>query len=65
MKLFVTLPLTLFFLKDVIAPYNPTRTLPSQNAGLLAISRVSDTSMRSRGFSFQTSLSWNQLPVCV
>uniref|UniRef100_A0A4W6G917 Reverse transcriptase domain-containing protein n=1 Tax=Lates calcarifer TaxID=8187 RepID=A0A4W6G917_LATCA len=53
------------YLKDLIVPYNPTRTLRSQNAGLLVVPRVSKSRMGGRAFSYQAPLLWNLLPVSV
>ena len=53
------------YLKELIVPYYPTRTLHSQNAGLLVVPRVSKSRMRGRAFSYQAPLLWNHLPVWV
>ena len=53
------------YLKELIIPYNPTRTLRSQNAGFLVVPRVSKSRMGARAFSYQAPLLWNQLPVWV
>ncbi|XP_074521141.1 uncharacterized protein LOC141786455 [Halichoeres trimaculatus] len=51
------------YLKDLIVPYNPSRSLRSQHAGLLVVPRVSKSSMGGRAFSYQAPLLWNNLPV--
>ena len=53
------------YLKELIVPYYPTRTLRSQNAGLLEVPRVSKSRMGARAFSYQAPLLWNQIPVSV
>uniref|UniRef100_A0AAQ6IH18 Reverse transcriptase domain-containing protein n=1 Tax=Anabas testudineus TaxID=64144 RepID=A0AAQ6IH18_ANATE len=53
------------YLKDLIVPYLPSRTLHSQTAGLLVVPRVSKCRMGGRAFSYQAPLLWNQLPVQV
>ena len=50
------------YLKELIVPYVPTRTLRSQHAGLLVVPSISKSRMRSRGFSYQAPLLWNHLP---
>ncbi|XP_054860077.1 uncharacterized protein LOC129347328 [Amphiprion ocellaris] len=56
---------SLSYLKDLIVPYYPSRTLRSQTAGLLVVPRISKSRMGSRAFSYQVPLLWNQLPVWV
>uniref|UniRef100_A0AAQ5ZSU8 Reverse transcriptase domain-containing protein n=1 Tax=Amphiprion ocellaris TaxID=80972 RepID=A0AAQ5ZSU8_AMPOC len=53
------------YLKDLIVPYYPSRTLRSQTAGLLVVPRISKSRMGGRAFSYQAPLLWNQLPVWV
>ncbi len=53
------------YLKELIVPYYPTRTLRSQNAGLLEVPRVSKSRMGARAFSYRAPLLWNQIPVSV
>ena len=53
------------YLKELIVPYCPARTLRSQNAGLLVTPRISRSRMGGRAFSYQAPLLWNQLPVSV
>ncbi|KAK0143573.1 ATP-binding cassette sub-family G member 5 [Merluccius polli] len=51
------------YLKELIVPYYPTRTLRSLNAGLLVVPIVSKSRTGARAFSYQAPLQWNQLPV--
>lgn len=53
------------YLKELIKPYNPTRALRSQNAGLLVVPRVSKSRTGARAFSYQAPFLWNQLPALV
>lgn len=53
------------YLKELIVPYYPTRTLRSQNAGLLVVPRVLKSRLGTRAFSYQAPLLWNHLPVSV
>uniref|UniRef100_A0A8C4DRA9 Reverse transcriptase domain-containing protein n=1 Tax=Dicentrarchus labrax TaxID=13489 RepID=A0A8C4DRA9_DICLA len=53
------------YLKELIVPYYPTRTLRSLNAGLLVVPIVSKSRTGARAFSYQAPLLWNQLPVVV
>ncbi|KAI3352067.1 hypothetical protein L3Q82_020882 [Scortum barcoo] len=53
------------YLNELITPYQPTRVLRSQNAGLLVVPRVSRSSLGGRAFSYQAPVLWNQLPVWV
>lgn len=53
------------YLQDVIVPYQPNRTLRSQNASLLVIPRISKSTVGNRAFSYQAPVLWNQLPVHV
>ena len=53
------------YLKELIVPYYPTRTLHSLNAGLLVVPIVSKSRTGARAFSYQAPLQWNQLPVVV
>ena len=49
------------YLKDLIVPYCPNRSLRSLNAGLLVVPRVAKSRMGGRAFSYQAPLLWNQL----
>uniref|UniRef100_A0A8P4KLV1 Reverse transcriptase domain-containing protein n=1 Tax=Dicentrarchus labrax TaxID=13489 RepID=A0A8P4KLV1_DICLA len=53
------------YLKELIVPYYPSRTLRSLNAGLLVVPIVSKSRTGARAFSYQAPLLWNQLPVVV
>ncbi|WP_438638150.1 hypothetical protein, partial [Paraclostridium dentum] len=50
------------YIEDLIVPYHPSRSLRSQNAGLLVVPRISKVRMGGRAFSYQAPLLWNQLP---
>uniref|UniRef100_A0A8P4JV61 Reverse transcriptase domain-containing protein n=1 Tax=Dicentrarchus labrax TaxID=13489 RepID=A0A8P4JV61_DICLA len=53
------------YLKELIVPYYPSRTLRSLNAGLLVVPIDSKSGTGARAFSYQAPLLWNQLPVVV
>ncbi len=53
------------YLKELIAPYYPSRLLRDPNADFLVIPRISKMSLGGRAFSYQAPLLWNQLPVQV
>ena len=53
------------YLKELIVPYYPTRTLRSQTADLLVVPRVSKSRMGGRAFNYQAPLLWNHLPMSV
>ncbi|XP_049893135.1 uncharacterized protein LOC126385454 [Epinephelus moara] len=53
------------YLRELIVPYYPTRTLRFENAGLLVVPKVSKSRSGVRAFSFQAPLLWNHLPVSV
>ncbi|TWW76565.1 hypothetical protein D4764_13G0012270 [Takifugu flavidus] len=53
------------YLEELVIPYQPNRSLHSQNADLLVVPRVSRSRMGGRAFSYQAPLLWNQLPVQV
>ncbi|MDF4341033.1 reverse transcriptase family protein [Vibrio parahaemolyticus] len=53
------------YLRELIVPYYPTRTLRSENAGLLVVPKVSKSRSGARAFSYQAPLLWNHLPVTV
>ena len=55
----------LSYLKDFIVRYLPNRVLLSQTAGLLVAPRVPKSRLRTRAFSYQAPLLWNQLSVYV
>ncbi len=51
--------------KEHIVPYYSSRSLRSQNAGLLVVLRISKMSLGGRALSYQAPLLWNQLQVHV
>lgn len=51
------------YLKDLLHPYTPARTLRSQNAGLLIVPRVGKCTVGGRAFSHRAPLLWNALPI--
>ncbi|KAM7366739.1 hypothetical protein PAMP_014689 [Pampus punctatissimus] len=53
------------YLKELIIPYFPSRTLRSQDAGFLVVPIVSKSRLGARAFSYQAPLLWNKLPLCV
>ncbi|TKS71945.1 hypothetical protein D9C73_006018 [Collichthys lucidus] len=53
------------YLKELIVPYYPSRTLRSQDAGFLVVPIVSKSRLGARAFSYQAPLLWNKLPIWV
>ena len=53
------------YLKELIIPYYPSRTLRSQDAGFLVVPIVSKSRLGARAFSYQAPLLWNKLPFWV
>lgn len=53
------------YLKELLVPYNPSKALRSQNAGLLVVPSISKSSMGGRAFSYQAPRLWNHLPATV
>ena len=53
------------YLSDLVLPYIPTRTLPSQDAGLLIVPRISKQTSGGRTFSYRAPFLWNGLPTHV
>ena len=53
------------YLSDLVLPYIPTRTLRSQDAGLLTVPRISKHTAGGRAFSYIAPFSWNGLPIHV
>lgn len=49
---------------QLIVPYYPTRTLFSQDAGLL-VDAIESSLMGARAFSYQAPLQWNQVPLWI
>ena len=52
-------------LSDLALPYIPTRTLRSQDAGLLIVPRISKQTAGGRAFSNRAQFLWNGLPTHV
>uniref|UniRef100_A0A8C7MTC0 UV radiation resistance associated gene n=1 Tax=Oncorhynchus kisutch TaxID=8019 RepID=A0A8C7MTC0_ONCKI len=50
------------YLSDLVLPYIPTRTLWSQDAGLLCVPRISKQTAGVRAFSYRAPFLWNSLP---
>ena len=53
------------YLKELIVPYYPTRSLRSQYAGLLVVPTIFKSRMGGRAFNYQAPLLWNHLPMTV
>nr|XP_055049551.1 uncharacterized protein LOC129435072 [Misgurnus anguillicaudatus] len=53
------------YLRELLSEYNPSRTLRSQNSGLLIIPRLSKVSKSGRSFSYLAPKLWNDLPTDV
>ena len=53
------------YLQQSLVPYQPGRSLRSQNANLLVVSRVRKTTVGGRAFSYLAPLLWNRLPADV
>ena len=53
------------YLHDLVLSYIPTRTLRSQDAGLLIVPRISKQTAGGRAFSYRAPLLWNGLPTHV
>ena len=53
------------YLSDLVLPYIPTRTLRSQDVGLLTVPRISKQTAESRAFSYRAPFLWNGLPTHV
>ena len=50
------------YLKDVIIPYSPSRSLRSSGAGLLSLLKVKKKSAGQRAFAYWAPFLWNRLP---
>ena len=50
------------YLKDLIIPYNPSRSLRSSGAGLLSLPKVKKKSAGQRAFAYRAPFLWNRLP---
>ena len=53
------------YLSNLVLPYTPTRTLRSQDTGLLIVPRISKHTAGSRAFSNRAPILWNGLPIDV
>ena len=53
------------YLKELIEPYVPIRTLRSGAAGLLSITRINRCRLGARAFSHRAPILWNQLPTSI
>ena len=52
-------------LSNLVLPYIPTRTIRSQDAGLLVVPRNYKQTAGGRGFSYRAQFFWNGLPIHV
>ncbi len=50
------------YLTNPLSPYNPTRSLRSQNSGLLVVPRIAKSTKGGRTFSYLAPKLWNSLP---
>jgi len=50
------------YLTDLRSPYNPSRSLRSQNSALLVVPRISESTKGGRVFSHLAPKLWNSLP---
>ncbi len=50
------------YLTNLLSRYNPTRSLRSQNSGLLVVSRIAKSTKVDRTFSYLAPKLWNSLP---
>ncbi len=50
------------YLTNLLSRYNPTRSLRSQNSGLLVVPRIAKFTKGGRTFSYLASKLWNSLP---
>ncbi len=50
------------YLTNLLSRYNPTRSLRSQNSGLLVIPRIAKSTKGGRTFSYLAPKLWNSLP---
>ncbi|KAJ8390571.1 hypothetical protein AAFF_G00101770, partial [Aldrovandia affinis] len=53
------------YLTDLLHPYNPPRSLRSQDADNLVVPRISKNTAGGRAFSYRAPLLWNSLPISV
>ncbi len=54
--------LELVYLTNLLSHYNPTRSLRSQNSGLLVVPRIAKSTKGGRTFSYLAPKLWNSLP---
>ncbi len=50
------------YLTNLLSHYNPTRSLRSQNSGLLVVPRIAKSTKGGRTFSYLAPKVWNSLP---
>ncbi len=50
------------YLTNLLSRYNPTRSLRSQNSGLLVVPRIAKSTKGGRTFSYMAPKLWNSLP---
>lgn len=50
------------YLKELIVPYYPTRSLHSQNTSFLVVPKSSKTNLEGKASNYQALLPGNQLP---
>ncbi len=50
------------YLTNLLSHYNPTRSLRSQNSGLLAVPRIAKSTKGGRAFSYLAPKLWSSLP---
>ncbi len=50
------------YLTNLLSRYNPTRSLRSQNSGLLVVPRIAKSTKGGRTFSYLAAKLWNSLP---
>ena len=53
------------YLQHALVPYQPGRSLRSQNANLLIVPRIHKTTVGGRAFSYLAPQLWNSLPADV
>ncbi len=50
------------YLTNLLSRYNPTRSLRSQNSGLVVVARIAKSNKGGRTFSYLAPKLWNSLP---
>uniref|UniRef100_A0A8C5AGF3 Reverse transcriptase domain-containing protein n=1 Tax=Gadus morhua TaxID=8049 RepID=A0A8C5AGF3_GADMO len=53
------------YLKDLIIPYSPSRSLRSSGAGLLSLPKVKKKSAGQRALAYRAPFLWNRLPSAI